>query len=261
MASVSRLEAEIRAKRFSAVAKAPAVTALKDVHLSVAAGEFVCILGPSGCGKTTLLNIVAGLERDYEGQVTFPDCNEHRPSIGYVFQQPRLLPWRTIEQNLRLVLRPTQDAATILQELLTATGLWDFRHAYPERLSLGMSRRVALARAFAVEPALLLLDEPFVSLDEGTADRLRQLLLKIWEQRPATVLFVTHDSREAAMLADRVIVMTPAPGTIQANIRLDMPRVQRTGPVLAALRQRILDPQMPGLLGQVDSGTPFPLRQ
>src|SRR4029079_18108398 len=171
------------------------------------------------------------------------------------------LPWRTIEQNLRLVLRPTQDAATILQELLTATGLWDFRHAYPERLSLGMSRRVALARAFAVEPALLLLDEPFVSLDEGTAERLRQLLLKIWEQRPATVLFVTHDSREAAMLADRVIVMTPAPGTIQANIRLDMPRVQRTGPVLAALRQRILDPQMPGLLGQVDSGTPFPLRQ
>jgi len=163
-----------------------------------------------------------------------------------------LLPWRTVEENLRLVLRPTQAAATILHELLSATGLWDFRHAYPERLSLGMSRRVALARAFAVEPALLLLDEPFVSLDEATADRLRQLLLKIWQRRPATVLFVTHDSREAAMLADRVIVMTPAPGTIQADIRLDISKAQRTGSALAALRQRILNRDVTGLPGQVD---------
>jgi len=261
MAAVSRLEAEIRVKRFRAVGRAPEVTALKDLHLSVAAGEFVCVLGPSGCGKTTLLNIVAGLECDYEGQVSFPDSDKRGPHIGYVFQQPRLLPWRTVEQNLRLVLRPTQAAATIMHELLTATGLWDFRHAYPERLSLGMSRRVALARAFAVEPTLLLLDEPFVSLDEATADRLRQLLLNIWQQRPATVLFVTHDSREAAMLADRVILMTPSPGTIQADIRLDMPRAQRTGSALAALRHRILNPDVPSPFGQVDSGTPFPLRQ
>ena len=246
MATVSGLEAEIRVKRFRAVGQAPEVTALKDLHLSVRAGEFVCVLGPSGCGKTTLLNIVAGLERDYEGQVKVSDSNGRAPHIGYVFQEPRLLPWRTVEQNLELVLRPTQTAAAILHELLTATGLWDFRHAYPERLSLGMSRRVALARAFAVEPALLLLDEPFVSLDEATADRLRQLLLKIWQKRPATVLFVTHDSREAAMLADRVIVMTPSPGTIRADIRLDTPRVQRTGSALVALRQRILNPDMPG---------------
>jgi NitT/TauT family transport system ATP-binding protein len=241
VAAVSGLEVDIRLKRFPAVGQVPPVTALKELRLSVTAGEFVCVLGPSGCGKTTLLNIVAGLDRDFDGQVSLPAHGSHRPVIGYVFQQPRLLPWRTVDENLRLVLRPEQAASTIIDDLLDATGLAAFRHAYPERLSVGMSRRVALARAFAVEPSLLLMDEPFVSVDETTADRLRHLLLDIWQRRPTTVLFVTHDTREAALLADRVVVMTPSPGTMRALIDIDTPRRDRQA-TLDAIRQRILQP-------------------
>ena len=128
----------------------------------------------------------------------------------------------------------------MVEELLDAMGLMEFRHAYPERLSLGMTRRVALARAFAVKPDLLLMDEPFVSLDEPTAERLRLLLLDIWQARPTTVLFVTHDTREAAELADRVILLTPSPGTLQSIIEIETPRGQRHDPeIIDAIRQRI----------------------
>lgn len=240
MAAVSGLEVDIRLKRFPAVGQVPPVTALKDFRLVVAAGEFVCVQGPSGCGKTTLLNIIAGLDRDIDGLVSLPASGAGRPVIGYAFQQPRLLPWRTVEENLRLVLRPEQTGSSIVDDLLTATDMADFRHAYPERLSVGMSRRVALARAFAVEPTLLLMDEPFVSVDEATAERLRQLLLEIWQRRPTTVLFVTHDTYEAAQLADRVIVMTASPGSIRAIVPIDTPRQDRTAATLEAIRQRIL---------------------
>jgi NitT/TauT family transport system ATP-binding protein len=143
-----------------------------------------------------------------------------------VFQTPRLLPWRTVAENIRLVLRPRQNA-NVVDELLALTGLSAFRDAYPERLSVGMSRRVALARAFAVEPDLLLMDEPFVSLDEETAEKLRQLLLDIWRRRPTTVLFVTHDKREAVLLADRIVRLTASPGTVDRIVAVDIPREQR----------------------------------
>jgi NitT/TauT family transport system ATP-binding protein len=218
---------DIALKRFAPNGSAPPVVALRDLRFSVKPGEFVCVLGPSGCGKTTLLNIIAGLDSDFSGQVGGGgDSNQGGPVIGYVFQTPRLLPWRTVAENIELVLRPGQDSG-VVDELLAMTGLREFRDTHPERLSVGMSRRVALVRAFAVEPDLLLMDEPFVSLDEATAQRLRQMLLDIWQRRPTTVLFVTHDTREAVLLSDRIVKLTASPGTVDKIIAVDIPRPQR----------------------------------
>jgi len=244
MAAVTQFEIDVRSKRYPAVGQAPPIEALRDLRFAISVGEFACIVGPSGCGKTTLLNIVAGLDADFTGRVDFPGPAERsRPVIGYVFQKPRLLPWRTVEENIRLVLSPAQARSTIVDDLLAATGLIDARHSYPERLSVGMARRVALVRAFAIEPDLLLMDEPFVSLDETTAERLRALLLDIWSRRPTTVLFVTHDTREAAQLADRVIVLTPSPGSLQSIVTIDTPRADRiNGGIAEAIRQRIVQP-------------------
>lgn len=218
---------DIALKRFAPAGVAAPVVALRDLRFSVKPGAFVCVLGPSGCGKTTLLNIIAGLDRDFSGQVNSGgDSSRGGPVIGYVFQTPRLLPWRTVAENIELVLRPGQSNE-IVDELLAMTGLSEFRDTYPERLSVGMSRRVALGRAFAVEPDLLLMDEPFVSLDEATAQKLRQMLLEIWQRRPTTILFVTHDTREAVLLADRIVRLTASPGTVDEIIAVDIPRQQR----------------------------------
>ena len=244
MAAVSELRVDIQLKRFPAVGQAPAVTAIEGLQFAVRGGEFVCLLGPSGCGKTTSLNIVAGLDRDFDGTIALPHAAERpRPVIGYVFQTPRLLPWRTVEENIALVLDPAQARSGIVDELLKATGLLEFRQTYPERLSVGMARRAALVRAFAVSPDLLLMDEPFVSLDEATADRLRSLLLEIWQARPTTVLFVTHDTREAVRLADRVIILTPAPAAVQSVITIDTLRRDRAAPEVAErIRRQITTP-------------------
>jgi ABC-type nitrate/sulfonate/bicarbonate transport system ATPase subunit len=224
---MKELEIDIALKRFAPAGSTAPVVALRDLRFSVKPGEFVCVLGPSGCGKTTLLNIIAGLDTDFSGQVNGGgNPGQTNPAIGYVFQTPRLLPWRTVAENIQLVLRPGQDIG-IVDELLAMTGLSDFRDTYPERLSVGMSRRVALVRAFAVEPDLLLMDEPFVSLDEATAQKLRQMLLDIWQRRPTTVLFVTHDTREAVLLADRIVRLTASPGTVDRIIVVDIPRRQR----------------------------------
>jgi NitT/TauT family transport system ATP-binding protein len=244
VAAVSQLHVDIRLKRFPAVGQSPAVTAIRDLKFDVRRSEFVCVLGPSGCGKTTMLNIIAGLDRSFDGNIALPGgTGRPHPVIGYVFQTPRLLPWRTVEENIALVLNPGQMRTGVVDEMLAATGLTEFRHAYPQRLSVGMTRRVALARAFAVTPDLLLMDEPFVSLDEPTAERLRSLLLEIWQARPTTVLFVTHDTREAAQLADRVIVLTPSPGSVRSIVAIDSPRCERSEPgALARIRQRIVSP-------------------
>jgi ABC-type nitrate/sulfonate/bicarbonate transport system ATPase subunit len=227
---MSALSIDISLKRFPAAAETPPVTALRDLKFAVSRSEFVCVLGPSGCGKTTLLNIVAGLDHDYGGHVDIARTSANtEPILGYVFQTPRLLPWRTAAENIHLVQRPGQNPA-VVDDLLEMTGLSEFRNTYPERLSVGMSRRVALARAFAVEPDLLLMDEPFVSLDEATAQRLRLMLLDIWRRRPTTVLFVTHDTREAVLLADRIIKLSPAPGSVESILDVDLPREQRMDP-------------------------------
>ncbi len=221
---MTALVVDIREKRYAAVGRAGVHVALKDLRFEVEPGELVCVVGPSGCGKTTLLNIIAGLERDFTGQATLPLAAGGRPAIGYVFQTARLLPWRTVLENIVLVMPADQGRERRALDLLAATGLDDVAHVYPERLSVGMGRRVALARAFAIDPQLLLLDEPFVSLDEPTADRLRVLLLDIWRRQPTTVLFVTHDLREAILLADRIILLSSPPARVVASIPIPVPR-------------------------------------
>jgi len=242
VAPLSDFEIEVRLKRFPAVGEAGPHVALQDLRLRARHGEFVCVLGPSGCGKTTLLNIIAGLDRDYEGHAKLPSVpGRTAPVLGYVFQEPRLLPWRTVVENIEIALTPEQARGDSIDWLLQATGLEQFRHAYPERLSLGMSRRVALARAFAVQPDLLLMDEPFVSLDEPTAQRLRTTLLDIWRERPTTVIFVSHHVRETIYLADRIVLLSGPPGHVIDDITVDLPRDRRDDPVaMAALRDRLL---------------------
>ena len=202
-------------------------------------GEFSCLLGPSGCGKTTLLHIIAGLDACFDGTIRLGEP-DRQPTIGYVFQEPRLLPWRTVRENIDLALQPNYPHETV-DELLSTLGLGDVQHVFPERLSLGMSRRVALARAFAVRPALLLMDEPFVSLDAPTARKARNLLAKVWQERPHTVLFVTHDLREAITLADRLIFLSHAPAGVVSEVPVAIARCDRNREdAVEAFRQRLL---------------------
>ncbi len=239
---MSGLEVEVREKRFAAVAAAEPHLAIRDLELTAQHGEFVCLLGPSGCGKTTLLNIIAGLDRDFDGRVSLPSvAGRGAPRIGYVFQEPRLLPWLTVRQNVELVLDAEQVASGIVDRLLETTGLAGFAEAYPQRLSLGMSRRVALVRAFSIQPDVLLMDEPFVSLDEASADRLRQLLLSIWREHPTTVLFVSHDVQETILLADRIVLLSDAPARVIGALPLALDRAQRRNPqVVQELRDQLL---------------------
>ncbi len=197
------------------------------------AGEVAALVGPSGCGKTTLLRIVAGLERDYEGTVNLPAHG----TLGMVFQEPRLLPWRTVEQNVRLAAPRAADAT--LDALFGTLGLAAHRAHYPGELSLGLARRVALARAFAVEPDLLLLDEPFVSLDVALATRLREELADLVRSRPVTTLLVTHDVDEAIGLADRLILLSTSPAHVLAEVRVPRPRAVLAPDEMAAIRSEI----------------------
>jgi NitT/TauT family transport system ATP-binding protein len=236
------LEIDIRSKRYPAVGAAGARLVLENLRLSLRFGEFVGVFGPSGCGKTTLLNIVAGLDPDFQGSVRpAPADRDGSPVIGYVFQNPRLLPWRTVEENVRLVLPSHLATDDRVGKILEAVGLADARHVYPNRLSVGMSRRVALARAFVIEPELLLMDEPFVSIDVTAANRLRRLLVSMLDSRPTTVLFVTHDLREAISLADRIVVLSGPPAAIVADVAVDIPRDQRTGDAVERFRARLFD--------------------
>jgi len=235
------LVADIREKRYPRARGAQSHVALAGLSLQVAAGEFVALVGPSGCGKTTFLNIVAGLDRDFAGDVRLAPRPDGQPArVGYVFQEPRLLPWRTVYENIALVL-PPQRADIIVKDMLQAVGLADAQDLYPPQLSVGMSRRVAIARAFAIVPDLLLMDEPFVSLDHDTVEQLRDLLLRLWHARPTTVLFVTHDLREALVLADRLVLLSGAPGHVVADAPVSLARHHRhSGAEIERLRDEIL---------------------
>lgn len=189
---------------------------LGGVNLEVRDGEFVALLGPSGCGKSTLLNILSGLDRDYRGSVSFTGVRG-QPRIGYMFQEARLLPWRTVRQNVRFAL--DQDDGRV-EGWLERVGLKAYSDFYPNQLSVGMQHRVALARALIRDPAVLLLDEPFSSLDEITAMSMRAEVLELWKEQQGTVVLVTHNPLEAVYLADRVLVMTASPGRIVAELSL-----------------------------------------
>jgi ABC-type nitrate/sulfonate/bicarbonate transport system ATPase subunit len=204
--------------------------ALSAVSLHVAESEFVCVLGPSGCGKSTLLNLVAGFLRPSSGQVLFDarGVTEPGPERGVVFQDPTLFPWLTVRANVEFGLATSRMSKLRRQEaarkVLHLVGLDGFEQAYPHTLSGGMRQRAALARVLVLEPKALLMDEPFSSLDANSRERLQDELLRIWQSYRRTVLFVTHNVEEAAYLADRVLVMGPAPGSIRGEVAVELPR-------------------------------------
>lgn len=200
--------------------------ALGAVAFTVAPGEFVCLIGPSGSGKTTTLRLILGLDTRFQGRIDRPEGR-----IAAVFQEPRLLPWRSVDDNVRLAL-PHDIADDQLSDLFALLGIEGTGKLYPGELSVGMARRVAIARAFALQPALLTLDEPFVSLDDQTAARLRKLLMDVWSARPTAALMVTHNLREAVELADRILVMSSRPGSIVAEHHIATPRAERSTPVI-----------------------------
>jgi ABC-type nitrate/sulfonate/bicarbonate transport system ATPase subunit len=203
---------------------------LRDITFTLARGEVGVLVGPSGCGKTTMLRIIAGIDAHYDGNVVAPE----RGRLAMVFQEPRLLPWRTVEDNVRLVAPGLGEPA--LAALFGVLELAQHRLHYPGALSLGLARRVALARAFAVEPELLLLDEPFVSLDDALAVRLRDELALLVEQRAVTTLLVTHDLDEAVRLADRLLLLSPRPARVLAEIPIRTLRNRRTTAELSIIK-------------------------
>ena len=228
----SRLELHIKQKSYRAAAGGR-LHVLGELSIALAKGEVAALVGPSGCGKTTLLRIITGLDRDFEGTVSLPvNCK-----LGVVFQEPRLLPWRTVEENIQLI--APQASAQSLKTLFATLGLAEHRRHYPSELSLGQARRVALARAFAVEPDLLILDEPFISLDAALADRLRGELIELVSRRPVTTLVVTHNIEEAIGLADRVFLLSFSPAHVLAEVPIERPRKPRSADEIAALANRI----------------------
>src|SRR5262244_1398956 len=221
---------------------------LRDVSLTLEAGEFCCVVGSSGCGKSTILNIVAGLTPPDSGQVLVDDAqvDSSRIRIGYVFQKPRLLNWKSVRDNVAFALRASGVAASEARErarrYLDLVGLSQFEQEFPLSLSGGMQQRVAIARALAIEPDLLLMDEPFSHLDELTARVLRAELLRIWQRARKPVMFVTHNALEAVYLADQVLILSGRPATIQKTLRVGLPRErQMEDPRLLAMQREILD--------------------
>jgi NitT/TauT family transport system ATP-binding protein len=222
------LELRIDTKSYRSSEGTP-VEVVRGLTLQLEAGSFGALIGPSGCGKTTILKIAAGLDTDFRGELRAPGSGR----LGIVFQEPRLLAWRTVDQNIRLAL-PAERSGIDLTDLVEILGLGAHLARYPGELSLGLARRVAIARAFAVDPDFLLLDEPFVSLDEPTANRLRNELMALTTRTKATTLFVTHDLPEAVQLADRLFFLCNRPTQIVLEKELP-PRGTRSKDVVASI--------------------------
>lgn len=204
------------------------VTALDQVSLDIAEGEFVCIVGPSGCGKTTLLRILAGLETTSIGDFEIKQGKENRPLQSMVFQERGIIPWLTVEDNVAFGLKMRHLPQEIIKErteyYIKKVGLERCSKLYPKELSGGMKQRVCIARAFANDPEILLMDEPFAALDEQNKFILQEELLSIWEETKKTVLFITHSIDEALLLSDRILLMSAQPGKIIKEIKNDLPR-------------------------------------
>lgn len=203
------------------------MTALEDINLEIAAGEFFVIVGPSGSGKSTLLRIMSGLEKDFEGAMALGSGLTHQ-DFSFVFQQFALLPWLTVAENVGIGLRargvPDAERHAIIQRELRTFGLEHFAHSHIRELSGGMRQRVGIARALAVEPAVLLMDEPFSALDAQTRQLMQEELLAIWERTRKTILYVTHNIHEAVYMADRVVVLSRRPGRLLAEIPVELKR-------------------------------------
>ena len=208
------------------------ITALKNVNLEIKRGEFISLLGPSGCGKTTLLRLIADLLQSTEGKITVrgesPRDIRLKKKYGIVFQNPVLYEWRTIRRNIcmpmELMGMKKSDRTKQVTKMLDLVGLQQFGKRYPYELSGGMQQRVGIARALAIDPEILLMDEPFSALDEFTREKLHIDLLEIWSKTNKTVIFVTHNISEAVFLSDRVVVLSPHPGRVSAVIDINLPR-------------------------------------
>ncbi len=217
-------------KSFFDIQRKEEVVALAGIDLDIAADEFLTILGPSGCGKTTLLNIVAGFEKETGGTLTLDGATiaGPGPDRGVVFQEYALFPWLSVEDNVAfgLVERrvPKRERETRVRQQIAAVGLAGFERRYPHELSGGMRQRVALARVLANDPKILLMDEPFAALDAQTRTLMQQELLNVWSSDRRAVIFITHNIEEAIFLGDRVVVMTARPGRIKDVVRIDLPR-------------------------------------
>ena len=222
---------EIRRVSYEYAANERAVTALRDVSFGVAESEFICVVGRSGCGKTTLLNILAGFLAPTEGDVLIGGRAVRGRGLdrGVVFQDfAQLFPWRTAQRNVEFGLEmkgvPREERAKTAQRFLGLVNLESFAGAYPHELSGGMQQRAAIARALAYNPSVLLMDEPFAALDALTRDEMQRLLVDVWRETRKTIVYVTHNVAEAVYLADRIIVLTPHPGTVKAEVKVTLPR-------------------------------------
>lgn len=226
-----------------------AVEVLKDISLDIPQGQIICLVGPSGCGKSTLLRFLGGLERPNSGevlQVGNPPPGSLNP-LTYVFQHFALLPWRTVEGNIRLVLEDhgisRREMEEIITDVLDRTRLSDFRKALPKQLSGGMRQRVAISRALAVRPAVMLMDEPLSALDSQTRELLMDDLISLWTRQPFTSVYVTHNLNEAVRLGHRVVVLSRRPGQIRAIVDIDIPLSDRHlgDPVLEEKQKQLWD--------------------
>ena len=230
----ARVAATSSLLRLSGIGKAyrTGVIAIDHVDLDIGTGSFVSLLGPSGCGKSTLLRIIAGLAEPTTGERLWMAGAAQRGDIAFVFQEPTLMPWATVADNVYLPLRlagvKRRAAAAPIAEAIAAVGLDGFAGAYPRELSGGMKMRVSIARAFVTRPRLLLLDEPFAALDEMTRLKLNEDLLRLWQSAGWTVVFVTHSVFESVFLSQRVIIMTQRPGRIAADLAIDLPYPRET---------------------------------
>ena len=203
----------------------------KNLNFIIKKSQFVSIFGPSGCGKTTLLNIISGLDKDFDGSVqTFNSATNPNKNISYMFQAPRLFPWLTTIENVKFPIKKKKNCEKIAFEFIKKVGLEKYKDQYPNRLSGGMQRRIALARAFAPNPNILLLDEPFISIDKKIANSLRKLLIKLWKKNKPIIIFVTHDLDEAIELADRICFLSNLPSKILLDyeVNLNRPRNQNS---------------------------------
>lgn len=232
-------------KTFSA--RTGTVTALKDVNLEIHDGEFVCLLGPSGCGKTTLLRMIGGLDVPTSGTITIDGkvVDGPSPKMTMVFQEYSLYPWRTVSENVGFGLEmtgvPPEMREQEVAKRLKLVGLESFANSYPYELSGGMRQRAAVARALATDPAVMLMDEPFGALDAQTRNKMQRELLNIWTETQKTILFVTHSVDEAVYLADKIVILTPRPGSIHEIYEIPMPRPRdRTSVEFAQIRKNIL---------------------
>lgn len=220
--------------------------ALDKVDLSIKRGEFICLLGPSGCGKTTLLNLIAGFNKPTTGKIFIGGEVVDKPSIDRItiFQNYGLLPWRSVIKNVELGLEakkiPKEGRQAIAEEYLRLVGLIDFSKHHPSELSGGMQQRVAIARALAVDPHILLMDEPFGALDAMTRMGIQDEIQRIWGEKKKTIIFVTHDIEEAVFLADRIVIMTPYPGKIKSILKVPLARKRdRTSVDFLKIRDKV----------------------